>query len=93
MIVHGQVRCPIGVTATVCVRVTVTNRGLAGDGTCTLYTDHTGPNGQDEGRAGPRLPLVGVASGVSVEKVLAWTGALPATPFFFRGLCDPGMRS
>jgi hypothetical protein len=80
-------------TATACVEVRVANLGNVGDGTSTLWADFTTSNG-DESLVGPRITLSDMASGATITKTLAWKNELPTDPdFFFRGLCDPGLRS
>jgi hypothetical protein len=93
MAVLGEVACPSEVTATACFRVSITNHGTAGQGTCTLWADISTSNG-DDSVAGPQLLVNDLASGARFVDVLAWTTALPAqTVLFYRGLCDPGLRS
>ena len=93
MAVVGEVVCASEVIATACVQVRVTNHGTVGHGTCTLWADIRTSNG-DESVAGPRLLVNDLASGAQFTEVLVWTKPLPAQPaLFYRGLCDPGLRS
>jgi hypothetical protein len=88
IVVLRQVACPSSLTAMLCERAMVTNRGEQGGGTCWLRD--IGSNG-DLSEAG--ITLTDIAPDQTVARTLAWSSATTPTPEGVGGYCSPGLRS
>ena len=84
MILLAPVACGVGVIATPCYTVRITNRGdEEGDGSCRLRSADT---------LGEFFPVSGIAPGASITTTALWNEQVPDPPIF-TGECEPGMRS
>lgn len=88
MVVLRQVACPPSLTATLCERAMITNRGEQGSGTCWLRD--IGSNG-DLSEAG--ITLSDMAPDQTVARTLVWVSAMTPNPKGVGGYCSPGLRS
>lgn len=84
MIVVAPVACGVGVIATACLTVIITNLGDAtGDGSCRLIS---------AGTLGEFFPVSGIAPRTSITTTALWNDQLPDPPIFSGG-CEPGSRT
>ncbi|HTG46903.1 MAG TPA: hypothetical protein VK646_04545 [Actinomycetota bacterium] len=85
MTVISPVPCDVGVIATACVQVKISNLGdEEGDGSCRLVSA--------SGVQGDVFPVSGIGPGASLMTTALWTEQVPDPPIF-SGVCEPGLRS
>ena len=85
-----EVGCPVGVVATTCLEVRITNIGeSAGNGYCRPRGHETGPNGEDKAVFGERIDVTNLAPGAKFTTTVAWTKPIPDSRAFI-GDCVPG---
>ena len=92
MTILGRVPCGAGVDAVACVDIKMINFGGTGSGDCSLLVDYSDENG-GQAIEGPVVAVTNLPQGASIKRVLPWRKRLPAATYYFRGLCDPGLRS
>jgi hypothetical protein len=91
MTVIGEAACPSGTTATMCVRVRISNRGdEAGDGYRRLRGHTTTDRGLERQILGPIIRLTDLAGHSATERLVVWERDPPEQGF--SGYCEPGLR-
>jgi hypothetical protein len=90
--VRGEVACPEGMTATVCLDVRIKNYGeSAGNGFCRLLGHEMTPEEGEITVEGPRVELRDFGPGAILERILPWTKERPRRGF--SGFCEPGLST